>query len=317
MQRIQLPPSLLNNNTPAPLLVSGTVAYDDIFTPHGAATDILGGSASYAALAASYFTDVRIAGLVGTDFAEKDIHRLREHAIDTTGLRTAPGETFHWRGRYHENYNLRDTLETRLGVNALPRPALPPGHEATPFVLLANDAPALQLAVLDQLAAPRFVLADTMNLWIEIAHDELAGLIPRVDLLIINDGEAAQLSGEANLFNAAARIRDTAGARALIVKKGEHGALLFHPDGVFSLPAHPVTALHDPTGAGDSFAGALIGVLAAAGRVDFDALKLAMLYATAVASLTVEAFSCDRLETAGTAEIEARVARLREMTRLP
>jgi sugar/nucleoside kinase (ribokinase family) len=318
MPRLILPAaSSAANTAAAALLVSGTVAYDDILTPRGSATRILGGSASYAALAASYFTDVRIAGLVGADFEKKDLLRLQAHSIDTAGLRVEPtGETFFWRGRYHENYNHRDTLETRLGVNTLRRPPLPPGHSDTPFILLANDAPALQLAVLDQLTAPRFVLADTMNLWIDTAREELQEIIRRVDLLIVNDGEAAQLSGESNLYLGAARIQREYGARTLIVKKGEHGALLFHPEGLFLLPAFPVTELRDPTGAGDSFAGALTGVLAALGRVDFEALKLAMLYATAVASLTVEAFSCDRLESAGVSEIASRADYLRTITTL-
>ncbi|MDR2862307.1 MAG: PfkB family carbohydrate kinase [Puniceicoccales bacterium] len=312
MQRIQIV-----DTQPAPLLVSGTVAYDDIITPHGTGTRLLGGSASYAALAASYFTEVRLAGLVGGDFAARDIQRFRDHAIDTTGLHTdAAGETFFWRGSYHENYNQRDTLETRLGVNTRSRPPLPPGHEATPFVLLANDAPSLQLAVLDQLRGTEFVLADSMNLWIETAREDLLRVIRHASLFVINDSEAVHLSGEDNLILAARRLCEM-GARILVIKKGEHGALLFHAGDLFALPAHPVTELHDPTGAGDSFAGAFIGVLAALRRTDFDALKLAMLYATAVASLTVEAFSCDRLESAGIGEIAARVVRLREMVRLP
>ena len=314
MQRIQLP-ATSPATSPVPLLISGTVAYDDIVTPRSSASRLLGGSASYAALAASYFTEVRIAGLVGADFAAKDLHRLRAHDIDTTGLRVdSVGETFFWRGRYHENYNQRDTLETRLGVNTQVRPPLPAGYEATPFVLLANDAPALQLAILDQLTAPRFVVADTMNLWISTALDELKQVIRRVDLLILNDGEAAQLSGETNLHLAAPRIREAFNARTLIVKKGEHGAMLFHRDGLFVLPAYPVTELHDPTGAGDSFAGALIGYLAVSGQLTFAELKRAMVYATAVASLTVEAFSCDRLESAGISEIAARYALLQAIT---
>ncbi|MDR2844748.1 MAG: PfkB family carbohydrate kinase [Puniceicoccales bacterium] len=312
MQRIHIV------DTPsAPLLVSGTVAYDDIITPHGSGTRLLGGSASYAALAASYFTDTRLEGLVGADFLERDRERFRIHEVDTTGLRTAgTGDTFFWRGQYHENYNRRDTLETRLGVNAQPRPALPPGHATTPYVLLANDAPEFQLAVLDQLRSPRFVLADSMNYWIDTARDALLRVIARADLVVVNDSEAVQLSGESNLVLAARRLLEM-GARALIVKKGEHGALLFHTGGLFALPAWPVTQLYDPTGAGDSFAGAFMGTLAALQRTDFAALKLAMLHATAVASLTVEAFSCDRLERAGAEEIASRVAQLREMTRLP
>jgi sugar/nucleoside kinase (ribokinase family) len=317
MRRVNLPASPANAREPAPLLVSGTVAYDDIITPHGSGERLLGGSASYAALAASYFAPARIAGIVGADFADKDRGRFHAREIDTAALQTdASGDTFFWRGRYHENYNARDTLETRLGVNARPRAALPAGYETTPRVLLANDAPALQLALLDQLRAPRFVVADTMNLWIDTARADLLRVIGRVNLFIVNDGEAVQLTGEHNLIRAGNALR-ALGARAAIVKKGEHGALLFHPEGLFALPAFPVTELRDPTGAGDSFAGALAAALAAMQREDFEALKIAMLHATAVASLTVEAFSCDRLESAGADEIEARAAYLREMTRLP
>ncbi|MDR0534812.1 MAG: PfkB family carbohydrate kinase [Puniceicoccales bacterium] len=315
----------------APLLVSGTVAYDTIETPRAKGTRILGGSASYAALAASYFTDVRIEGLVGGDFAQRDWQRLRARGVDTSGLHVAPaGETFFWHGRYGENLNRRETLETRLGVNAQARPPLPCGHNTTPFVLLANDAPALQLAVLEQLASPRFVLADTMNLWIETALAPLREVIRRADLLIINDDEATQLTGETNLFNAAAKIHADYHARHLLIKKGEHGAMLFYDEpagaipagtpafpSLFILPAHPVTNLHDPTGAGDSFAGAFMGTLAALQRTDFEAMKLAMLYASAVASLTVEAFSCDRLETAGPSEISQRADNIRRLTQIP
>lgn len=312
MQRIPISPA-----PPAPLLITGSVAYDDIITPRGSGEKLLGGSAAYAALAASYFTDVRLVGVVGADFLEKDRERLRIHKIDTAGLHTDPsGATLFWRGKYQANYNRRDTLDIQLGVFARFRPELPPGYATTPFVMLANIAPALQLHVLDQVRAPRFVLADSMDLSIDTAREELLKVIARADLFVVNDSEAEHLTGESNVI-LAGRHLCALGPRAVIVKKGEHGALLFHPDGLFALPAWPVTELHDPTGAGDSFAGALIAVLAALQRTDFAALKLAMLYATAVASLTVEAFSCDRLETAGTAEIEARAAQLRAMVHLP
>ncbi|MDR3228959.1 MAG: PfkB family carbohydrate kinase [Puniceicoccales bacterium] len=305
-------------DAPQSLLVSGTVAYDDIITPKASGKRLLGGSASYAALAAAFFTDSRLAGIVGGDFAEKDRKRLRSHGVDLDGLHTeAAGKTFFWSGKYHENYNHRDTLETRLGVNAEPRPPLPEAWRETQFVLLANDAPTLQLAVLGQLHEPRFVLADTMNLWIETARKDLLRVAAHANLFVLNESEAELLSGESNLFFSGRKLLKETGARSVLVKKGEHGALLFHREGLFALPAYPVTDLRDPTGAGDSFAGALVGVLAALGRSDFTALKLAMLYATAVASLTVESFSCDRLESAGVTEIESRAAALREMTRLP
>ncbi|MDR2982074.1 MAG: PfkB family carbohydrate kinase [Puniceicoccales bacterium] len=312
MQRIQI-----SNATPAPLLITGSIAYDDIITPRGNGEKLIGGSASYASLAASYFTDVRLVGVVGNDFLNKDRERFRIHEIDTKGLHTdESGPTLFWKGKYHENYNRRDTMTIELGVFANFRPELPAGYEQTPFVLLANIAPGLHLHVLGQMQSPRFVVADSMDLWIEIARPELEQVIKRVNLFVVNDSEAEHLTGESNVIVAGQKLREI-GAKIVLIKKGEHGALLFHEDGLFALPAYPVTQLHDPTGAGDSFAGALIGTLAALQRTDFEAIKLGMLYATAAASLTVEAFSCDRLESAGITEIEARVKTLRTITALP
>ncbi|MDR1498031.1 MAG: PfkB family carbohydrate kinase [Puniceicoccales bacterium] len=319
MRHVSLPVSLrANPSESAPLLVSGTVAYDDILTPTDSGEHLLGGSASYAALAASHFTTVRIASIVGADFAAADRERFLAREIDTAALQTdTSGDTFFWRGRYHDNFNTRDTLETRLGVNAHPRAPLPAGHETTPYVLLANDAPAIQLDLLAQMRSPRLVAADSMNLWIETDLARLRHVISKIHLFIVNDSEAAQLTGERNPVRAGHALLSF-GARAAIVKKGEHGTLLFHPDGLFALPAFPVTELRDSTGAGDSFAGALAASLAVMQREDFDAIKTAMLYATATASLSIEAFSCNKLEAASTtAEIEARSAFLREMTRLP
>jgi len=300
---------------PAPVLVSGTVAYDDIITPDASGTRLLGGSASYAALACSFFAETRLAGMVGADFAGADIARFRRRGVDISALAVDPsGETFFWRGRYHENRNRRDTLETRLGVNAGTRPPLPAGFRDAPVVLLANDEPRLQLDILAQLSAPRLVIADSMNLWIDIAREDLGRVIARAGLLILNDEEARQLTGEGNLVLAGRRLL-AFGPRTVVVKRGEHGATMFHEAGLFAVPAYPVTSVLDPTGAGDSFAGALAGALAALGRDDLSARKAAMLYATAVAGLTVESFSCDRLESAGAPEIENRVAILRDMMR--
>lgn len=313
MQRISFPITAM----PAPLLVTGSIAYDDIETPRGSSKNLLGGSASYAAIAASYFTSAHIIGIVGADFREADRARFRMRGINTDGLHVdSCGQTFHWRGKYHENYNQRDTLDVRPGVFTHFLPSLTPACRAIPFVLLANITPALQWHVLSQMQSPRFVLVDTMDLWIETAHADLLRILPRADILIVNDSEARSLGGSDNLICAGHALRGM-GARSVIVKKGEHGALLFHSDGLFVLPAYPVTELHDPTGAGDSFAGALAGALAALQRTDFDACKSAMLYATAVASLTVEAFSCARLESTSIAEIENRVSCIRQMTLLP
>lgn len=291
---------------PEPVLVVGSVAYDSIITPHESGERILGGSAAFACLAASYFAPPRIVGVVGHDFRERDRRKLAKRGIDLDGLLTDPaGRTFAWRGRYHENYNRRDTEDLQLNVFEHFKPRLNETQRATPYVMLGNIRPDLQLDVLNQLTAPRFVLADTIDIWIETQREKLGEVMRRADLLVINDTESAKLTGERNLIIAGRALR-THGCKTVIIKKGEHGAMLFHEEGMFALPAYPVTALRDPTGAGDSFAGALLGYLAATGSTDFAALKQAMLYGTAVASLTVEAFSTDRLAKAGCREIRAR-----------
>jgi sugar/nucleoside kinase (ribokinase family) len=289
-----------------PVLVVGSVAYDSIVTPHDKGERILGGSAAYACLAASYFAPPRIVGVVGHDFRDRDRNKLAKRGIDLDGLLTdSSGRTFFWRGRYHENYNRRDTEDLQLNVFEHFKPKLPEVHRATPFVMLGNIRPDLQLDVLNQLTAPRFVLADTIDIWIETQREKLAEVMRRADLLVVNDTESAKLTGESNVIVAGRALRKH-GCKTVIIKKGEHGAVLFHEDGMFALPAFPVTELRDPTGAGDSFAGALLGYLASAGTTDFATLKQAMVYGTAVASLTVEAFSTDRLAKAGCREIRAR-----------
>ncbi len=289
-----------------PVLVVGSVAYDSIITPHETGERILGGSAAYACLAASYFAPPRIVGVVCHDFRDRDRNKLAKRGIDLSGLLTDPsGRTFSWRGRYHENYNRRDTEDLQLNVFEKFAPRLTEAHGATPFVLLGNIRPDLQLEVLNQLTAPRFVMADTIDIWIETQRDKLAEVMRRADLLVVNDTESAKLTGEANAIVAGRALRRH-GCKTVIVKKGEHGAVLFHEEGMFALPAYPVTERRAPTGAGDSFAGAMLGYLAAAGSTDFATLKQAMIYGTAVASLTVEAFSTDRLAKAGCREIRAR-----------
>jgi sugar/nucleoside kinase (ribokinase family) len=288
------------------VLVVGSVAYDSIITPHDKGERILGGSASYACLAASYFAPPRIVGVVGHDFRDRDRNKLAKRGIDLSGLLTDPsGRTFSWRGRYHENYNRRDTEDLQLNVFENFKPRLTEVHAASPFVMLGNIRPDLQLDVLNQLTEPRFVLADTIDIWIKTQRDKLAEVMRRADLLVINDSESAKLTGEDNTIVAGRELRRN-GCKTVIIKKGEHGAILFHEEGMFTLPAYPVTELRDPTGAGDSFAGALLGYLAAAGATDFAALKQAMIYGTVAASFTVEAFSTDRLAKAGCREIRAR-----------
>jgi len=298
----------IESNCPdsAPLLVVGSVAFDNVITPYGEKEHILGGAASYCSLAASYYTQVRMVGVIGNDFGDEHLDRLRSRGIDLEGVqKDDSGPTFFWKGRYHENFNRRDTLDIQLNVFEKFRPDLPNSYKDSNFVLLGNIHPALQMHVLDQLQGSSFVLADTIDLWIEIERKALLDLIKKVNLFVINDTEAEELTEEKNIILAGNKLREM-GPETVIIKKGEHGAILFHEDGMFALPAYPVTELRDPTGAGDSFAGALIGRLASRNRSDFQAIKEAMVYATCTASLTVEAFGCDRLESAGVKVIKER-----------
>lgn len=299
-----------------PVLVIGSIAYDNIITPHATGENILGGSAAYASLAASYFAPPQLVGVVGHDFKKRDRQKLLRRGIDLSGLTTdESGKTFTWKGRYHENYNRRDTENLQLNVFEKFHPHLNAQHQVVPYVLLGNIRPSLQLAVLAQLSAPRFIVTDTIDIWIETQSEALKEVIRKTDLLIINDTEAGKLTGETNVPIAGKRLLEL-GCRAAIIKKGEHGALLFHPEGLFALPAYPVTELRDPTGAGDSFAGALLGHLAATGKTDFATLRQAMIYGTVVASLTVEAFSTDRLTDTGCREIRRRRKELLRMIKV-
>ena len=299
-----------------PVLVVGSVAFDSIKTATADSGKILGGSATYGAIASSYFAPTRIVGVVGTDFGDAEIGRLKAKRIDLEGLQIdRSGETFFWAGVYSDDFSSRETLETRLNVFADFKPTLPEKYRSTPYALLGNIQPSLQAQVLDQLSDDSFTVADTMNLWINIAKDELLALLPRVDLFILNDEEAAQITGESNVFNAGPRLLGL-GPRIVLIKKGAHGSVLFHPEGLFALPVYPVTSVADPTGAGDSFAGALVGHLAASGNHTFETLRRACAYATVTASITVEALGVDRLEHAGRAEIDRRYAELLRMTRV-
>ena len=253
---------------------------------------------------------------MGHDFKKRDRQKLLRRGIDLSGLTTdESGKTFTWKGRYHENYNRRDTENLQLNVFEKFHPHLNAQHQVVPYVLLGNIRPSLQLAVLAQLSAPRFIVTDTIDIWIETQSEALKEVIRKTDLLIINDTEAGKLTGETNVPIAGKRLLEL-GCRAAIIKKGEHGALLFHPEGLFALPAYPVTELRDPTGAGDSFAGALLGYLAATGKTDFPTLRQAMIYGTVVASLTVEAFSTDRLTDTGCREIRRRRKELLRMIKV-
>lgn len=301
-----------------PCLVIGSIGIDKVATPFAAADRVLGGAASYAAIAASYFSPTRLLGVVGADFPAEFLRIYRKHRLDLAGLQVEPqGKTFYWSGQYREHFAGRDTLEIQLNVFEKFSPTLTPAHRATPFVMLGAIHPALQHHVLDQLprgAQRPFVLADTFDLWIHTTKADLLRLLRRIDLFVINEDEALLLTGERNLVLAGRHLRRM-GPRIVVIKKGAHGSLLFHPDGYFSISAYPVTKFVDPTGAGDSYAGALIGYLASVNRTDFATLRKAVAHATAVSSLTVESFSVERLSSAGRATVDRRVRELAAMTR--
>ncbi len=292
------------------LLTVGTVAFDDIQTPFGAARNAIGGAATYISLAASYFCkDIRLVSVIGDDFPEAELEHLSQRGVDLAGLQVRQGQkSFFWAGRYHGNMNDRDTLDTQLNVLADFDPVLPNHFRQTPFVMLGNLTPAVQLRVLDQMEQrPRLVALDTMNFWMNTAMEGLQQVLRRIDILTVNDEEARQLSGEHSLVKAAQRIHQM-GPRILIIKKGEHGALLFEDDKVFFAPALPLAEVVDPTGAGDTFAGGFMGYLAQTGDISFDNLKRAVIYGSAMASFCVEKFSIERLRHLTHADIRERVA---------
>ncbi|MFI5314169.1 MAG: PfkB family carbohydrate kinase [Myxococcota bacterium] len=296
------------------LLVVGSVALDDIEAPAGSAKSVLGGAASYFGVAASFFTPVRVVAVVGDDFPQEHVAFLASRGLDLAGLQRVPGRTFRWGGRYRESLNERDTLFTELGVFEHFEPVIPLAYRDSEWVFLANIQPRLQRSVLEQTRAPRFSAMDTMNFWIAGARAELEKTLALVKGLVINDEEARQLTGEANLVRAADAIR-ALGPRVVIVKRGEHGALLFDDSGVFAAPAFPLREVRDPTGAGDTFAGGLMGALASGGELDGDSLRRAMIYGSVLASFCVERFSLDRLRELTRAEIDARFGEFRRLTR--
>lgn len=287
------------------LIVIGTLAYDDIETAHAARKGVLGGSATYCAVAASHFTKPRLVGVVGNDFEESDVKKLEATGIDTEGLEVADGKTFRWGGRYEEDWNTRHTTFTDLNVLEHFSPKVPAGMRDSKFVFLANSAPAVQLQALEQVEHPTFVMADTMNLWIDIAREDLTNLLRRVDAIVLNDEEARMLTGESNLIRAAGQVLGM-GPKLVVLKKGEHGAFLMGSDVHFSLPAYPVQNVVDPTGAGDSFAGGFMGYLTAQNSIDPTHLRKAMLHGTVTASFCVEDFGIGPLAERNAGELAAR-----------
>ena len=296
------------------VLIVGSTALDSIKTQKTENPRLLGGSASHAAVAASFFSPVKLIGVVGDDFPEKYISLYKRHKIDLSGLQVVPGKTFHWSGEYEVNMNNRRTLLTELGVFEKFTPHLPDSHKKSPFVLLANIAPALQHHVLDQMTRPKFVAADTMDLWLNIALDDLLRLLPRVDCFVLNDGEAHQLTKEDNIFLAMKKIHKL-GPKYVIIKKGSHGSILSGPRGHFICPAFPLHDVCDPTGAGDSFVGGMMGYLASARGSIENNFRRAMIYGSVVASFCCEGFGLNRTDKIKRADIEKRIKELEKLTK--
>ena len=296
------------------VLIVGTTALDSIKTPNAENPRLLGGSASHAAVAASFFAPVNLIGGVGEDFPKKYVELYRRHKIDLAGLQSLPGKTFHWSGEYEVNMNNRRTLATELGVIETYSPVVPKAYQSSPYVLLANIAPALQSRVLDQIARPKFVVADSMDLWLNIALADLLKLLKRVDCFVLNDSEAHLLTKEDNIFNALKKIHQL-GPKYVIIKQGSHGSILSSPKGLFICPAYPLKKVVDPTGAGDSFVGGLMGYLASArGSVDAN-IRRAMVYGSVTASFCCEGFGLNTTTKTKRAQINQRVTELEKLTK--
>jgi sugar/nucleoside kinase (ribokinase family) len=289
------------------LLVVGSVALDSVETPTAKRDNVLGGSAVFFSYAASYFTDVRLVGVVGEDWPGEHSELLKKQKIDVSGLQVIPGaKTFRWRGKYQPNMNDRETLEVHLNVFETFDPQIPASYKDCQFLFLANGTPTLQMKVLEQLPQAKLVVADTMDLWINIQNDELRALLKRLDGLVLNDSEAKLLTDDENLVRAGHKVREL-GPKFVVIKKGEHGAMFFSKDETYVMPAYPTADVIDPTGAGDSFAGGMMGYLASKQEASPQTLKEALAYGTIVASYNVEDFSLERMKQIGRPEIEARM----------
>lgn len=295
------------------LLVVGSVAFDSIHTPSAERERVVGGSAVYFSYAASYFTPVRLVGVVGEDWPEEHTAMLQARRVDTAGLQVKEGgKTFFWKGKYMSNMNDRETLEVELNVFGDFDPHVPEAFRDSRYVFLANGSPVVQGKVLDQMSQPALVVADTMDLWIQTQHEDLLKLLQRIDGLVINDSEARLLTEEENLVVAGMKIREL-GPRFVIVKKGEHGAMFFGEEAVYTLPAYPTAKVVDPTGAGDSFAGGMMGYIAAQDKHDDETIKRSLAYGTLVASFNVEDFSLERMQRIELDDLDQRLEWYREM----
>ena len=297
------------------LLSIGTIAFDDVHTPYGEVKMIEAGSCTYIAMAATHFArPVRLVSIIGDDYNQDFLNDLERRGSNLEGVEVVQGgKSFYWAGKYHDDMMGRDTLDTQLNVLEHFDPKLPESYRGTDYVMLGNLSPQVQSAVVDQLAGtPKLIALDTMNFWMDIALEPLKEVLKRIDVLIINDEEARQLSGELSLLQAAAKIV-AMGPRILIIKKGEHGALLFDGDKIFSAPALLLPKVVDPTGAGDTFAGGFMGYLAATDDTSFENLKRAIVYGSAMASFVVEDFGTRRMQTLTKEDIDARVARIVEL----
>ena len=297
------------------LLIVGTVAFDASETPFGKTDKILGGAATYIGLSSARFEiDPGIVSIVGEDFPDKHLNLLTRNGINIEGIEIVKGgKTFFWSGKYHNDLNTRDTLETQLNVLADFNPVVPQKYIDSEFVMLGNLHPLVQLSVLEQINKPRLVVLDTMNFWMDNAWDDLLKVIARVDVITINDEEARQLTGEHSLVKAARKIAKL-GPKYVVIKKGEHGALLFNNEQIFFAPALPLEEVFDPTGAGDTFAGGFIGYLAQTGDVSFENMKNAVIYGSGMASFCVEKFGTERMEKLSDKEIQTRMKEFKNLT---
>ena len=295
------------------IVVVGSVFFDSIETPHGSVDRALGGAATYFSVAASYFAPVRMVAIVGEDFPSEELDALAERGVDLSGVQVSPGKTGCWVGRYHEDMNLRDTLDLQLNVFADFDPTLPASYSDTEHVFLANIDPQLQSRVLDQLSSPKIIGCDTMNHWIEGSRAVLEQLLHRVDVLVINDEEARQLSGERNVVRAARRILEM-GPDSILIKRGEYGVIQFSANSVFAVPAFPLEEVFDPTGAGDTFAGGFMGAIARSGDASERGIRRAIVYGSVLASFVVEDFGMRRLRELTMDEIEHRYRQFVSLT---